>query len=53
MWGVLSMIHLSCGGQVVYKGDESVWYCQRCGKAFATLEDLATDNQVSEKSEED
>jgi len=45
------MIHLSCGGQVVYNTGECVWYCGRCFKVFPTLEDLATDNQVSERSE--
>jgi hypothetical protein len=46
------MIHLSCGGQVVYNTGECVWFCSRCSKVFVTLEDLATDNQVSERSDD-
>jgi hypothetical protein len=46
------MIHLSCGGQVVYNTGECVWFCGRCFKVFSTLEDLATDNMISERSDE-
>jgi len=45
--------HLSCGGQVLFNKDECVWFCGRCSKVFISIEDLATDNMISEKSEED
>jgi hypothetical protein len=46
------VIHLSCGGQVVYNTGECVWYCGRCSKVFPTLEDLTTDNQICERSDD-
>jgi len=46
------VIHLSCGGQVLYNGRECVWFCGRYSKVFCTLEDLATDNQINERSDD-
>jgi len=46
------MIHLSCGGQVLYNTGEWVWFCGRCNKIFPCLEDLATDNMICERSDD-
>lgn len=45
------MKHYSCGGEVLYNKDESIWYCGRCGKTFLTISDLNTDNEVCDENE--
>jgi ribosomal protein L37AE/L43A len=42
-----------CGGQVIYRPEESIWYCQRCGEVFPSLDDLHTSNQSYEQYEKD
>jgi hypothetical protein len=46
------LIHLSCGGQVIFRPEENVWHCS-CGKVFLLEQDVITDNQITERSDEE
>jgi ribosomal protein L37AE/L43A len=42
-----------CGGDVIYRREEGIWYCQSCGEIFSLLEDVNTSNQAHENYEVD
>jgi len=46
------MIHLSCGGQVLYRREESFWFCGRCGQKFSSIEEVEEDNLICERSDD-
>ncbi len=41
-----------CGGQVLERKEESLFYCSRCPKKFVSLKDVEDDNRVVEQSDE-
>ena len=37
-----------CGGRVIYRREEGVWYCQNCLVKHYSLAEFITDNQAEE-----
>jgi len=41
-----------CGGEIIYRREEDVWYCQRCNTIHISLDEFVDDNLGNELSEE-
>lgn len=41
-----------CGGLIVWRREESFFYCQNCNRKFDSIETLERENLIAEQSDE-
>ena len=41
-----------CGGQIIYRREEQLWYCQNCNTIHYALADFVSDNRAEEHYKE-